>query len=59
MIPIPQIIPNLKPASFFSDDPQTNLTIDAELLPYVFQYCTPKIIKSSLDEKIEFKTYGF
>ena len=52
MIPIPQIIPNLKPASFFSDDPQTNLTIDAELLPYVFQYCTPKIIKSSLDEKI-------
>ena len=55
MITVPLIIPTI---SFFSNVPQTNLTIDAELLPNVFQYCTPKIIKSSLNEKINFKTYG-
>ena len=55
MIPIPQIIiiPTLEPISFFSNITQTNFTIDdAELLQYVFQYVTPKIIKSRLDEKI-------
>ena len=43
----------------FENVASTNLIVEVEQLPLIFEYCTPKITKSNLNEKIEIKTSGF